>query len=97
MCDNLLCNRRDRLRVFRIMEDAFASGAYDCCGFFCRNTDGESDDRVVKILFSTTLTGLIWCIGYIGYNHFKGTEDPDWDKLNPLNDTNDYEEERRVS
>ena len=26
----------------------------------------------VKILFSTTLTGLIWCIGYIGYNHFKG-------------------------
>ena len=51
----------------------------------------------VKILFSTTLTGLIWCIGYIGYNHFKGTEDPDWDKLNPLNDTNDYGEERRVS
>ena len=50
----------------------------------------------IKILFSTTLTGLIWCIGYIGYNHFKGTEDPDWDKLNPVSD-NDYEEERRVS
>lgn len=35
----------------------------------------------IKILFSTTLAGLIWCIGYIGYNHFKGTEDPDWDAL----------------
>ena len=29
----------------------------------------------------TTLAGLIWCIGYIGYNHFKGTEDPDWEVL----------------
>ena len=35
----------------------------------------------VKILISTTITGLIWCIGYIAYNHFKGTEDPDWDEL----------------
>ena len=35
----------------------------------------------IKILFSTTLSGLIWCIGYIGYNHFKGTEDPDWEVL----------------
>ena len=51
---------------------------------------------LIKILFSTTLTGLIWCIGYIGYNHFKGNEDPDWDQLNPVSD-NDYEEERRVS
>lgn len=51
----------------------------------------------IKILFSTTLTGLIWCIGYIGYNYFKGTEDPDWDKLNQLEDSNEYEEERRVS
>ena len=25
---------------------------------------------VVKILFSTTMAGLIWCIGYIAYNHF---------------------------
>ena len=33
---------------------------------------------VVKILFSTTMAGLIWCIGYIAYNHFKGTQDPDW-------------------
>lgn len=36
---------------------------------------------VVKILFSTTMAGLIWCIGYIAYNHFKGTEDPDWEAL----------------
>ena len=32
----------------------------------------------LKILLSTTMAGLIWCIGYIAYNHFKGTEDPDW-------------------
>lgn len=51
----------------------------------------------IKMLFSTTLTGLIWCVGYIGYNYFKGTEDPDWDTLNQLRDSNDYEEERRVS
>lgn len=42
----------------------------------------------VKILFSTTFAGLIWCIGYIGYNYFKGTEDPDWEAL---------EEQRRCS
>lgn len=35
----------------------------------------------VKIMFSATLAGAIWCIGYIGYNHFKGIEDPDWDAL----------------
>jgi hypothetical protein len=38
--------------------------------------------NVIKILFSTTIAGLVWCIGYIGYNHFKGTEDPDWDEIN---------------
>lgn len=36
---------------------------------------------VVKILFSTTMAGLIWCIGYIAYNHFKGTQDPDWEAM----------------
>ncbi|MCI7107835.1 MAG: hypothetical protein PUA77_09335 [Lachnospiraceae bacterium] len=36
---------------------------------------------VVKMIVSTTVAGLIWCIGYIAYNHFKGTEDPDWDEL----------------
>lgn len=35
----------------------------------------------VKILFSTTLTGLIWCMGYIAYNYFRGNEDPDWESL----------------
>ena len=33
---------------------------------------------IIKIAFSTKFAGLVWCIGYIGYNHFKGTEDPDW-------------------
>ena len=35
----------------------------------------------VKILVSTTLAGLIWCIGYMGYNFFKGTDDPDWEAM----------------
>ncbi|MCM1283870.1 MAG: hypothetical protein NC180_02980 [Muribaculaceae bacterium] len=45
----------------------------------------------VKILFSTTLMGLIWCIGYIGYNHFKGTEDPDWDAIEKKRSCRDSE------
>lgn len=36
---------------------------------------------IIKIAFSTTFGGLVWCIGYIGYNHFKGTEDPDWEAI----------------
>lgn len=36
---------------------------------------------IIKIAFSTTFGGLVWCIGYIGYNYFKGTEDPDWRAL----------------
>jgi hypothetical protein len=36
----------------------------------------------VKILLSTTFAGLVWCIGYIGCNYFKGEEDPDWGELN---------------
>ena len=34
--------------------------------------------RIIKIAFSKTFTGLVWCIGYIGYNFFKGNEDTDW-------------------
>lgn len=34
-----------------------------------------------KMMFSTTLTGFIWCLGYIAYNHFRGDEDPDWDLI----------------
>lgn len=36
---------------------------------------------IVKIALSATFGGFVWCIGYIGYNFFKGTEDPDWDAL----------------
>lgn len=39
--------------------------------------------NVFSILMSTTVAGLMFCLGYIGYNHFKGTEDPDWSLLNP--------------
>mgnify|MGYP006370815551 CR=1 FL=1 len=42
----------------------------------------------VKILLSTTMAGLIWCIGYMAYNHFKGTEDPDFKAM---------EEERQLA
>ena len=28
--------------------------------------------------FLRLFAGLVWCIGYIGYNFFKGDEDPDW-------------------
>lgn len=38
--------------------------------------------NLIKIVFSATIAGFLWCLGYIGYNHFKGTEDPDWEKLN---------------
>lgn len=34
-----------------------------------------------SVLLSTTLAGFIFCLGYIGYNHFKGIEDPDWDLI----------------
>lgn len=39
--------------------------------------------NLFTILMSTTVAGFIFCIGYIGYNYFKGTEDPDWSLLNP--------------
>ncbi len=50
----------------------------------------------IKILFSFTLTGLIWCLGYIAYNHFKGKEDPDWEAMEQKQG-NDYREERKIS
>lgn len=43
----------------------------------------------VKILLSTTFAGLVWCIGYIGSNFFKGDEDPDWNVLNAKVDEQD--------
>ena len=36
---------------------------------------------IIKIVLSTTIAGFVWCIGYIGYNYCKGTEDPDWRAL----------------
>ncbi len=35
---------------------------------------------IVKIALSTTVAGAVWCAGYIGYNHFIGTED-EYDRL----------------
>lgn len=37
--------------------------------------------NLILILLSTTVGGFLWCIGYVGYNFFKGDEDPDWDTL----------------
>ena len=53
----------------------------------------------IKILFSTTMTGLIWCIGYIAYNHFKGAEDPDWEAIEArrMKRRDEDEKERQAS
>ena len=40
-----------------------------------KNTSGDNHPLC---FFERRIAGLVWCIGYIGYNHFKGTEDPDW-------------------
>ena len=53
--------------------------------------------RIVKILFSTTMAGLIWCIGYIAYNHFKGTQDPDWETMEKEYMAEKEEKERQAS
>lgn len=37
--------------------------------------------NIIIIALSTTFAGLVWCIGYIGYNFFKGTDDPDWEAI----------------
>ena len=36
---------------------------------------------IVKIALSATFAGFVWCVGYVGYNHFIGTEDPDWEAI----------------
>ena len=36
---------------------------------------------IIKIALSTTVGGFLWCLGYIGFNHFRGTEEPDWEQL----------------
>lgn len=36
----------------------------------------------IKIFLSLTVAGFFWCVGYVGYNHFIGTEDPDWEAIN---------------
>lgn len=35
---------------------------------------------IIKITLSTTVAGTVFTVGYIGYNHFKGTDDPDWEE-----------------
>ena len=37
--------------------------------------------NLLLIIFSSTFSGLVWCIGYAGYNYFIGSEDPDWDAI----------------
>lgn len=37
---------------------------------------------VIKIFLSLTVGGFLWCVGYVGYNYFRGTEDPDWEEIN---------------
>lgn len=35
---------------------------------------------IVKIALSTTVAGLVWCVGYIACNCFRGTED-EYDRI----------------
>lgn len=56
------------------------------CTVLSRFSDGTLDMStlvwsIVKIAFSMTFAGLVWCVGYVGYNHFIGTEDPDWEAI----------------
>lgn len=37
--------------------------------------------NIVVIALSTTFAGFVWCIGYLGYNFFKGKDDPDWEAM----------------
>lgn len=37
--------------------------------------------NIIIIALSTTFAGFVWCIGYIGYNFFKGNDDPDWEVM----------------
>lgn len=53
--------------VFAFTADEFTIGMLIIC--------------VIKLVLSTTIAGVVWCVGYVGYNHFKGTEDPDWDHI----------------
>jgi len=46
---------------------------------------------LIKILLSGTVGGFVWCIGYVMFNHFMGTEDPDWDALNPKEEPDETE------
>lgn len=38
---------------------------------------------LLYIALSGTIFGFIWCLGYTFFNHFMGTEDPNWAELNP--------------
>lgn len=53
---------------------------------------------IVRIAFSTTVGGFVWCLGYVGYNFFKGTEDPNWalieEKLRLKNSSSDFKEKQ---
>ena len=55
--------------------------------------------NVIKCISSLTVAGLIWCIGYIAYNHFKGAEDPDWEALEAkrMKRRDEDEKERQAS
>lgn len=47
--------------------------------------------NILKIALSTTFAGFVWTIGYIGYNYFRGTDDPDWSQKK---DTENHEKEK---
>ena len=50
---------------------------------------------VLKMVLSLTVGGILFCVGYIGYNSFKGKDDPDWDAINARIEDNKTNEENQ--
>ena len=50
--------------------------------------------NIIKIALSTTVSGIMFTFGYVGYNHFKGPEDPDWELFGDSAKKRDQEEKQ---
>lgn len=37
--------------------------------------------KILIMILAPTAGGTVFTVGYIGYNHFRGTEDPDWEEI----------------
>ena len=58
---------------------------HTACGMCCQNTFFNNDGRIDLVH------------GYIAYNHFKGTQDPDWETMEKEYMAEKEEKERQAS